>query len=494
MNKFITTLWIIIVIGTIFVVKNHFSEDTIPASETAQETSDPKASDPEISQVVISADAQKTYEENLHSATTFLSKGQEEKAIKSLEQAVVKNPYSVPSLTLLGNLYLKNNEPVKAEKAFQEAIKLDPTSHETRLGIAKAYLESRKIEAAKILVSDLDQNQPEVKFYTGIIFMIYKDFGNAENSLQQLLDEDREIPTSPELTEKTEKLLAAFEKFSYFRESEPVFLATLLAKALTDVGEYNIAIPILLDAIEKDRNYRDAWLVLGYAYLNTGKALDAIDALQEAYRLGTEKPETLFFLGLAYFSDNQIEEAIKYIEAAQRNGFLPKDQIDLKLAELYTLQQQYEEAEEKYNEVLSVNKNNIDIFIKAIWINIDKLDNPEKAFQIATEVQTLFPETAMSYNLMGWSLTALENYQEAKKYLSKSLQIDPTFDAALLNLGWYYEKQGLTALAREYYKKAFMNGYGNSIAARASERYNSLSEAELQKRFYKVDIASPNNQ
>jgi len=223
--------------------------------------------------------------------------------------------------------------------------------------------------------------------------------------------------------------------------------------------------------------------VLGYAYLNTDKVLDAIDAFTQAKALDENKPETLFFLGLAYFANDEIEKAVFYIEQADNNGYEPKDQIDLKLGDLYLLQQEYSKSAVRYEDVIDVNKSNIGVFIRVVWLNIDKLGDPEKALKYAYIALEEHPEEAMSYNLVGWSLTALENYTEAKNYLAKAIEIDPELDAAALNLGWFYEKQGLITLAKEYYKRAYNLGQNNSIAGLAATRYNNLQ----------VNISAPNS-
>jgi len=113
--------------------------------------------------------------------------------------------------------------------------------------------------------------------------------------------------------------------------------------------------------------------------------------------------------------------------------------------------------------------------VRAIWLNIDKLDNATKAVELAQKALEVHPEEAMSYNLLGWSYTATGNFQEAEQYLNQALSLNPDFDAAILNLGWLKEKQGKTVLAKEYYKKAYNLGNGNSIASLAAKRYNNIT-------------------
>lgn len=493
MKKFLTILWAIILIGAIFVSVNLFGPDN-PEENPGVEV--------EIvaqQEVLDLGETPLTYTQYIAEGDNYLANGQTVQAISNYQAATSLNPNSIAPLVKLGNAYLISNDETSALTAFQNAEILDPNSIEIKLGIAKSHLSARNIEAAKSLIWQLDETDYNVKYYRGIMLILYKEFDSAKEIFEGLIPEEtteEESPESPQIpsqiAKNAQKFLDAYTTFSYFREAEDVFLETLLAKAMTEASEYNAAIRLLYDVLDQKNNYRDAWIVLGYAYLNTDKTLDAIDAFTQAEALDKEKPETLFFLGLSYFANDEIERAIYYLESADANGFEPKDQLYLKLADLYTLNEDYESAAEKYEQVLSLNTENTEIFIRVVWLNIDKLDTPRNALKLAYECLQAHPDDAMSYNLIGWSLTALENYQEAKRYLAKALQINPELDAAVLNFGWLYEKQGSSTLAKEHYKRAYILGKGNSVASLAAERFNAITEHEMQNYYYQVNISNPN--
>ena len=336
----------------------------------------------------------------------------------------------------------------------------------------------------------MDEFDYQVKYYKAIVLILYKSFDESKALFG-------EIVANKSLTQKlisnAQKFLDKFETFSYFKESNPLYLETLLAKAMTETGEYGSAIPILFDVITQKNNYRDAWLILGYAYLNTGSYPDAIDSLNKAETLDPQKSETLFYLGLAYFADNNIEKAIYYLDKSDKKGFQLKDQINLKLGELYTIKGEYDTAAKKYEKVIAVNTSNIEVFIKLVELYIDKLNQPEKALTVSEKTIETFSDNAMSYNLKGWALTALGRYTEAKEYLYKALEIDKSSSSTNLNIGWLYEKQGLTDLAKDYYKKAYILGENTSEGSIALNRLNNLNKpTEVEKTQYSnYDISKP---
>ena len=132
----------------------------------------------------------------------------------------------------------------------------------------------------------------------------------------------------------------------------------------------------------------------------------------------------------------------------------------------------------------------MDIFVKAIWLNIDKTNDPEKALSLAKKVVENHPQDPMSFNLLGWAQLANGDLQNAEANLQTSLNINPSLDATNLNYGLLYEKKGDVFLAKEFYKKAYLLGRGNAIARRAATSYNKLTENELTE-YYQIEVSTP---
>lgn len=485
MKKFLTLLWIIIIGGAIFIGIKYYGPESSPTPNGIdyEETKEPEDITTPVIEDDIPADVSKSYSEHIEDGNLYYENEEFSSAISSFTQASISNPNSIEPLLWLGEAYLKNNDPKSAQAAFEKAQLIDKTSTYAKVGVARAFINQRDIETAKEILWEMSTEDSLVKYYTSIMLILYKDFTGSKNLFTELVEAAPEANIPDWIKENSQVFLDYHETFSYFTGGEKLYLQTMLSKGLTDVEEYEAAIPLLFDVINEKNNYRDAWVVLGYAYLNTDKVLDAIDAFTQAKALDENKPETLFFLGLSYFANDEIDKAVFYIEQADKNGYEPKDQINLKLGDLYLLQQEYSKSAAKYEDVLDVNKTNMGVFIRVVWLNIDKLGDPQKALKYAYISLEEHPEKAMSYNLVGWSLTATENYTEAKKYLAKAIEIDPDLDAAALNLGWFYEKQGLITLAKEYYRRAYNLGQNNSIAGLAATRYNNLQ----------VNISAPNS-
>lgn len=459
MKKLIILSWILILGGLGFIGYHYFS------NETAKTDTPPKS-------------AEENTEENRSPAISNIP-------LPSPEQ--LENS-SIEDLIKLTENYLINQELEKAKTVISTAAEIEPENIDVKLHQAKVNLAERSIEAAKNIVWTLPEDMPNVQYYRGIILVLYKEFEQAEGAFEK-------VKSNPEASETlkagSQKFLDAFETFSYYNDADQLFLELLLAKALADVGEHNSAIPLLFAIIQEKNNYRDAWVVLGYCYLNTHEYQEAIDALTQARDMDPEKPETLFFLGLAHFAQNNIDEAIVYLKKADEAGFAAKDQISIKLGDLYLVNKDYQQAAEEYEKALLVKEDlNLDIMVKLVWLNIEKTKDSEKALSLALKTLEAYPQEAISHNLAGWAYTATGQYEEAKTQLEQAIEINPEFDVAHLNIAWLYQKQGFTDLAKEYYKKAYILGKGTAIGNLAAERYNNLSEQEM-KNFSELNITSP---
>ncbi len=107
-------------------------------------------------------------------------------------------------------------------------------------------------------------------------------------------------------------------------------------------------------------------------------------------------------------------------------------------------------------------------------MDLDRLQQPEKAVALAEKALQSHPSKAMSFNLLGWATIGTGKLDQAESYLKKALMIDPNLDAIYLNYGVLNEKKGLMEKAIQDYQKAYKIGQGNSISSAAADHYNKL--------------------
>lgn len=412
----------------------------------------------------------KTYDEHMSRGALLETNKFYTLAIAEYQQANQLAPTNAEPFIKIGRVHLLLNDYPKAQVNFEQALKLVPGNADVEVYLGRSLLQQRKIDEARNIFNKITAESQTVKYYQGILAAYFGDYQNSKKLLTRAI----ELGGSQDISKKAQNYLGAFSEFDFNQSGQAAHLKTLLGRSYAQTGEYQMAIPLLFEVIKDAKDYRDAWIILGYSYINIGRYQEAIEALDQAKRLDPQKAETFFYLGLAYYSQNNLQQAAKNLEQAKNLGFQPVIQIDQKLAEIYLELKQYDKSAQEYENVVALNDENINYYIRPMWIYLEKLNQPSKAVTLAEKAFRSHPNQPMSFNLIGWAQVGNNQLEDAEKNLQKALTLDPQLDAAYLNLGSLWEKRGQFDKALGYYGKANQMGKGNPIGNAAAEKYNIL--------------------
>jgi len=400
-----------------------------------------------------------------------------------------------------GFLTLASNEYVKAANLEPERIK--PYLSLTKVNFELMDYDKAQNNAEQVLKFDVGNY--EARYFLVLIALKKSDFIDAEQRINQLLTDEitdarliyhqalvkiafsqhdeaksllneakTNLTEGDELIVKIDNILAGYNEFEFAKAAEELYLSELLARAFNQIGEYELAVYKSKEILKTRPDLRDAWILLGFAYLNLEKYLFALTSFEHAYEIDPQWPATQYFLGITYAEIPRNEDAIVYLNYALNNGFEPAIVVKQKLADLYLDVGNYEESVKAYQEVLDFNKQDINAFVRPIWIYLDFLNQPGKAMKLGEAAVISFPEDAMAYNLLGWSQIGTENYVEAEKNLKKAISMDAELTAAYYNLAKLYELKEEKELALENYQKTYELDQNGSIGNLAARRYNAL--------------------
>lgn len=415
------------------------------------------------------------YAENLQKGDRYAEKGYTTLAVQAYALANKIFPGEALPYRKIGAVYYRNHAYEQAENNFRLSLQINDQDEETLLLLSKTLVKLQRAAEAKELLASRRENGPKLQLQLAFLLIGASDFSAAKN-LFSALSAQTEKENAPESSEKqiANRFLNSFASHEVSRGAPMIYLQTLLAKNLAETENYDLAIPLLQKVVAEKSSYRDAWILLGYCHLNNNKPLDATAALQEALRLAPEKTETRYLLALAKMRGGKLEEAIENMEIALQNDFKPREEALGRLGEMYLQAEKYAEAARIYDEILKVKPEDVNLFIKPIWIYLDHLSNIPAALERANQAQENHPTAAMSYNLLGWVKTKQGEFTEAKINFDRALAIDPDLEAVYLNLGIWHEKQNQLEEAKQNYKIAYEKGDGNSIANLAAIQYNNL--------------------
>lgn len=405
-----------------------------------------------------------SYADHIEKGQLLVQNGYYTLAITEFSQASQDNPNLADPYILIGNTHLLTQNYEKALSNFEKALEKNENSTEALTGMAQTQIHLEMFDEARAALDGASSTDTTLKYYQAILYAHDAEYERSQSQFQEVL---AEIP-------EAQYFLDAYAEYDLEKEGQETHLQTLLAQACTEIGQYELAVSMLFTVLSENANYRDAWILLGYSYLNLEKYEDATSAFEQAIELDITKPETNYFLALAYFGQDRLEESLTYLELALVYGFEPQVQVYQKLAEVYFLQEDYESSTRNYEKVLQLNDGDINYFIRPVWLNMDYLDDIEHALELSEWAISAHPDDAMSYNLKGWVLIAMEDYSEAEDYFEEALDIDPELAAAYLNLGTIAEIQEDYEEAKNLYRQAYTLDQNDSVGGLAAEKYNNL--------------------
>ncbi len=429
--------------------------------------------EPEIIVVEPEPEQNLTYDERIEKGDYYFERGFLTFASNEYVKAVNLEPDRVEPYSKLLKTNYELGDYVKAQKNAEIILQKNPNDINTLFDLALIYIKQSDFENASFVLDKLalaENPDPRITYYRALLEIVNENHDEGKKLLKEALRDS----TDPELDDDISSLLSSYTEFEFAKAADELYLSELLSRSFNKLGEYEMAIHKLKGILKTRNDLRDAWILFGFAYLNLEEYYFAQLAFERAYELDSEWPTTQYFLGVTLAELGTLDDAILYLNYALNNNFQPEVVVHQKLADLYMDSGDYAKSVESYEKVLSINKDDINSFVRPIWIYIDYLNEPKKALNIAEVANATFPESAMSYNLLGWSQIGTNDYTEAEKNLKKAIELEPGLPAAHYNLARLYEVQNRNELALEEYQKAYELDTNGSIGNLAAQAYNEL--------------------
>ena len=394
-----------------------------------------------------------------------------------------------------GEVFFASGNFKKAESEFIAAAALEPGEVTPLLRLATTQIKLGKFEAARDnldAAEKLDAVHPEIFILRGQIFLAKKDFAEAEKEFGKAGADGRfwqgTMRTFYDKTAEAKKLfgqssdpraakfLDAFAEYEQFPDSPKTHLDTLVARVFIEIGQYQLAIAKLKPVLADDADYRDAWLLFGYAKFAIEEFDLARQAWQTAFSLDPTHPESQYFLGLVNFELGIFAEAEKYFLLARANKF-ESDELETKLIETYLAEGKYRAAADLLAAKLENDPDTaIDDFTKPISLYLEKVGDGGTAWSLASLGLERFPDEPLAYNLAGWVSLSNNYLVEAYNQLKTAIALDENLAWPYFNFGKYFEKMGDREAALDAYRKAFEIDADGEVGVFAAQNYNRLLE------------------
>ncbi|MBU3070854.1 PEP-CTERM system TPR-repeat protein PrsT [Aestuariicella sp. G3-2] len=344
-----------------------------------------------------------------------------------LRDVVDNNPEYAPAWSQLAHIYRTENKLDSAEKAYDEAIKLNPTNAADFIRRAGLRIENREFDAAQ---KDLDSAKElisgyyEIDFLQGVIQMSQGKNMDAQTSFQQ-----------------------AYNK-------QPKFLPNLYYLALNSfmIQQYDTAEDMATAYFDQAPEYLPGRLLLAQTKLKGNDFEAARLLLEDVVNAHPENSQLLASLADAYHGLRMYDKELKLL--SKLKILLPDSQF-IQVREVTALLQngEAEKGLKAADELLVKYPDNWQV-VRQVATYYSTQKSFDKALAAAEEFSRNNPENTNGYNLLGLTQLQMKQLGEANNSFLKARELSPDNISVLHNLASLSLVSGDSSKAESYYQEA----------------------------------------
>jgi tetratricopeptide (TPR) repeat protein len=260
--------------------------------------------------------------------------GDYDKAVESLTRAIELGAKDGVTFGLLGYAFLMTDEATSAETAYREAIMLQPSVADWKMGLARCLFKLRKYEEAAALCGELIDRQPdraELWLLQANAFLGMKDTAKAAENYEYLDLKGLATPQSLNalgdiyVSEGLIDLAADTYLRAIDRDSEPAPARILQKVEVLLARGASLAAERLIDRLKalpserfsSDERKRQLKLEARIAAARGPANSEAAQILEEIVKLDPLDGEALILLGQHHASAGDLEKAVFMFERAE---------------------------------------------------------------------------------------------------------------------------------------------------------------------------------
>ena len=385
-------------------------------------------------------------------------------AIEPLDKFILIYPEDIEATYLLGRSYEAAEDGAEALRSYLRTLEIDPNRTDALTRSAQIYLDQSDTQNALEMLTRLTALDPaniEAYYLSGLSHLELERPEEALNAFLATVDLD---PNH----------LDAHIQIASLYETQ---------------GDTDNAIAQHETIITLDPSRPDSFLHLGRLYLRRGDRDNAIRVYEPGLELEPNHPQTQYALGAIFQEREEIEKAIKHFGLANKydDGHYDWHFRYARLLDRYaeTLED-YDAyaamAVEEYNQTISLKDDYaLPYFYRGLITRRYKQigDMLYRYGQIADDfkrVIMLEPNNSEAYYYLGMTYMDLDQHQEAKEILLKTLEFNKAYAGIYLNLGLIAESEDDHEKAIAYFEKELEIDPESVVAyQRLGDLYSSYS-------------------
>jgi tetratricopeptide (TPR) repeat protein len=365
------------------------------------------------------------------------------------KRAIELNPQNSKAYLILGQVEFLEKDYDQADENLKKALEQNEDNLDVYMDLVKVLIARNKKEEAETLAQKsflLYPEESEIIYNRSLVWFWEKDYQKAKEGLEKLNKYGgRDLVKDSKL---------ALETISKINSpiSEP-YKETILGNFYNQIDLPSQSVIYFNQALKANSSYRDAYLGLGEAYLLEKKYQEAEKQFKKALKEDSVYGLTFYFLGRVCEEQKISERALELFKKAIERGY-DNENIRKDMAEIYLDQENYQEALTIYQKALNFSKNDLEIYQKIVWLQGEKLNQPENALKKAKEIEGIEPKTALSYNILAEVYLYNNQLDLARQNIDKAILVDSSFALTYYNLALIFQREKNLKEAKKYFIKA----------------------------------------
>ena len=370
-----------------------------------------------------------------------------EGAIRLLEIAKQRTTLSDVGWDVLGISYFQTGDLDAATQAWESGLEIFPAYAKYYSHLLFIYHDQGNIQAEQNALERWVRSEGTTDAAAHYRLGQLLSISEPERALEEFLlaaSLDPEYDSAVE-TMRTTLNLALLE-------SDKANRLVIIGRGLGLVDEWPLAEDAYRLAVEADGENAEAWAWLGEAEQQLGQ--DGRAALDKALKYGRTNPIVRSLRGLYWIRQGRGKQALaEYLLAAEYDPDNPAWQMSIGNA--YALSGDLQAALERYYRATELAPTDVTIWLALASFSAQyNMQVEEVGLPAAQTAVELAGEDPLTLDMLGWTLTLLERYDEARDAFEHALDLAPELAQAHLHYGVLLMQTDSWSEARNHLQQA----------------------------------------
>ena len=382
-------------------------------------------------------------------AILYIQKKEYIKALNIIEQIIGKYPNDIQALIMYGKLKQELNQIKDAKEAYEKVLAINPKHENVYLLLGGLYLQEDELGKALKNYQKLIQKFPGSyigHFFIGKIYSAQDKLKAAESEFQKTLE------LNPDLEEPRFELLNIYKKLGEEEKVAQLYMDLLKKnpgniRAAMELGFYyhekgrmEESKKLFMDLGSRSVIEKEIVRKVIQLYLDPKKYDDAVIVLEGMLKGAPDSSDLHYIAGIAYDGKEDKDKAIRYFKKVMPNSGFYKEAV-IQISFLYQEQGKIEGAISYLESVIQNMPDNPELllYLGSFYEEIEAFEQAENVLKQGLKVDS--GNTRLHFRL-GVVYDKVGRKKESIEEMKAVIDLDPTHANALNYLGYTYAELG----------------------------------------------------